>query len=169
MTETDTHSVNDESHEQLVAYLDGELDGESSRQVEERLARDERFRLELQRLQQTWDMLDELPRADVGTSFTQTTVEVVALSAEQELQLTRRSTRRRLSLFWIVTAASVFIVSVTSYVAFSRVLARPARQLVRDYPVIDNIELYSVADSVEFLHQLDDEGLFAQEEVENGL
>ena len=168
MTETDTHSVNDESHEQLVAYLDGELDSESSRQVEERLARDERFRLELQASNKRGTSWMNC-RRDVGTSFTQTTVEVVALSAEQELQLTRRSTRRRLSLFWTVTAASVLIVSVTSYVAFLRVLARPARQLVRDYPVIDNIELYSVADSVEFLHQLDDEGLFAQEEVENGL
>jgi len=169
MSDTDTYPVNDDAYAQLVAYLDGELDGDGSRQVEERLARDTQFRLELQRLQQTWDLLDELPRADVGTAFTQTTVEVVALSAERELHQSVASAARRHVTLWAITAATVIGVAAISYATFSMVFAKPTRQVARDFPIIDNIELYSVADSVDFLHQLDDQGLFAEEEVDDGL
>ena len=44
-----------------------------------------------------------------------------------------------------------------------RVASRANDQLVRDLPVIENIETYEYADSVEFLKQLDKSGLFASE------
>ncbi len=169
MSETDSHPVNEDAYEQLVAYLDGELDSDSSQQVEERLARDAAYRRELQWLQRTWDVLDELPRADVGAEFTQTTVEVVTLSAERELLESKTVTRKRQTLLWGLAGALVVAVAATSYVAVSAFLQRPTRQLARDYPIIDNIELFTIADSVDFLHRLDDEGLFAQQEVDDGL
>ena len=62
--------------EQLVAYLDGELDDESSRSLEQRLATDSTLRLQLGRLERTWDLLDQLGRAEVGETFTRTTIEM---------------------------------------------------------------------------------------------
>ena len=85
MSEPESNSTNDEAYEQLVAYLDGELDAETSKQVERRLTENVEYRRELQQLQRAWDMLDELPRAEVGNAFTRTTVEIVVLSAAQEL------------------------------------------------------------------------------------
>ncbi|MEX0585756.1 MAG: hypothetical protein WD176_03880, partial [Pirellulales bacterium] len=49
----------------LVAYLDGELDAETSRELENLLATDPNARDEMQRMEQAWDLLDELPRAEV--------------------------------------------------------------------------------------------------------
>ena len=49
--------------EELVAYLDGQLDPESARHVEQRLASEETARRRLQQLAQSWDMLDQLPHA----------------------------------------------------------------------------------------------------------
>lgn len=169
MSEIEASSVNDGAHEQLVAYLDGELDSEGSRQMEEQLAHDANLRDELRRLQRTWDLLDELPRADVGTDFTQTTVEVVALSAEQELVDTRMAAQRSRTLVWAIAGAGVLLIGAASYFAAAAYLQRPTAQLARDYPIIQDIDLYTIADSVEFLHQLDDESLFAQEDVDDGL
>jgi anti-sigma factor RsiW len=62
------------TREELVAYLDGELDAAARQSVEERLARDAEYRSHLQSLQQAWDLLDELPRSSASESFTRTTV-----------------------------------------------------------------------------------------------
>ena len=49
--------------EQLVAYLDGELDAESSRRMDELLATDADVRRRLQEMERTWDLLDDLDAA----------------------------------------------------------------------------------------------------------
>jgi anti-sigma factor RsiW len=163
MSEPDSNSLRDEAYEQLVAYLDGELDTETSQQVERRLAADGEYRRELQQLQRAWDLLDELPRAEVSEAFTQTTVEIVALSAAQDLSQAKGHTRRRERVLWFLAGASIVGAALASYLAFSAYFARPNTQLMRDLPVIENIELYQVADSVEFLRQLDEAGLFDEE------
>ena len=43
------------------------------------------------------------------------------------------------------------------------VTSQPNRQLVRDLPVIENVDLYRHADSVDFLRELDKQGFFAEE------
>ena len=55
--------------EELVAYLDGQLDPESARQVEQRLASEETARRRLQQLAQSWDMLDQLPTLPKATAL----------------------------------------------------------------------------------------------------
>ena len=78
--------------EQLVAYLDGELDADASRRVEEWLANDPRVRAALQRLDRTWELLDELETPLVRDGFTQTTLEMVAVAAAKDVErLGRRS------------------------------------------------------------------------------
>ena len=74
----------DEVQEELTAYLDGELDPAGSRRVEERLKNDPAYREELQRLEQAWNMLDELDRVVVGEAFTRTTMEIVAVAAADD-------------------------------------------------------------------------------------
>ena len=79
----------------LVAYLDGELEAAELQRVEDRLSRDPDYRLRLRQLQGTWDLLDELPRSSVNESFTRSTVEMVAVQAEESLQTAQRRERRR--------------------------------------------------------------------------
>jgi anti-sigma factor RsiW len=168
MNETDTYPIGDDAYQQLVAYLDGELDVESSRQVELRLAEDAEFRGELLKLQQTWDLLDELPPVEVDEAFTHTTVQMIAVSAENELGSARQRHRRTRWLAWSLAGTLLLAVTAGSYLVTTHLLARPNERLVSDFPVIQNYEVYRVADSVEFLEQLDRRGLF-DEEVDNDL
>lgn len=85
---------------ELVAYLDGELDSTEKQAVEARLAADETYREELAQLQRTWDLLDALPSVRATESFTQSTVEMVALSAATDVY--RSSPVARLRRFLLV-------------------------------------------------------------------
>ena len=58
---------------------------ESSRRIEALLASDPEVRRRLQALERTWDLLDELDAAPVGEPFTQTTLEMVAVAARQDV------------------------------------------------------------------------------------
>ena len=87
----------DQLDEQLVAYLDGELEPQASKQIENLLSSDEYARRRLNQLASSWDLLDQLPRATVNDLFTRTTVEMVALAAEDEVAQARTAdpARRR--------------------------------------------------------------------------
>ena len=151
---------NDHVEDELVAYLDGELDVTARQQVEERLGRDTTYRARLQSLQRAWDLLDVLPRTKASDSFTQSTVEMIALSAFQDVEVLRQTTKKQFRWAWLFGSGGVLVAAVIGYIVVSTMLAAPERKLLRELPVLANLDYYRQADSVEFLRQLDREGLF---------
>ena len=151
--------------EDLVAYLDGELDAETSRQIEAQLATDAVARRAVQRFEQAWDALDTLPRSDLDEAFTRSTVEMVAISAASDVDELKAQTRRRRALALAGLAASALVATLAGFSAMYWQLTAPNRQLVRDLPVIENMEYYRHAESLEFLRRLEAEGLFSDEVV----
>jgi hypothetical protein len=151
---------------QLVAYLDGELAADEVAVVEQRLAEDEDYREHLRQLQQSWDLLETLPRTSVDEGFTRSTVEMVALSVGQQVhqRLNKDSWDRRLRLGMTGLVAAVFAVGGFGLV-YER-LTRENRQLMRDLPVIDRVDLYREVNSIEFLEKLASEGLFDEEQTD---
>jgi len=79
-TEQSSNSNLDFLDEELVAYLDGELDSQATKRLEDLLASDEPARKRLSQLANSWELLDQLPRATVDDLFTRTTVKMVALA-----------------------------------------------------------------------------------------
>ncbi len=156
-------AAGDPAEEELVAYLDGELDDAESQRIERRLGEDPHYRSRLQGMQQTWDLLDLLPRAHLDQSFTKSTIEMVALKATAE---TKRGAawRTRAALAWGGGAACLVVAGLLGYSATRAWLTSADRQLVRDLPVIENMDLYYHIDDIEFLRDLDQEGLFAEGE-----
>lgn len=149
----------------LVAYLDGELDADQARAVEDRLSRDAEYRRQLRELQQTWDLLDQLPTAEVDDRFTQTTLAMVAVSAAEDVDQAQQRqvhTRRR---WWWTGSLAAAVAFVIGYAAVSLVVSRENRRLLRDLPVIQRLDEYRYADSVEFLRLLEREGIFAEDEI----
>jgi anti-sigma factor RsiW len=150
--------------EELVAYLDGELDAESSRRVEQRLARDPAVLKELNRLERAWQMLERLPRAEVSETFTQTTVEMVAVKAAKDLQAERaRQPLRR----WknLLAAATIAVIAAGLGFMVSRLQwPDPNDQLARDLPILENLEQYRQVEDIEFLRSLHESGLFEPED-----
>lgn len=84
----------------IAAYLDGELGAEEIELVRSRAASDEDFNRRIRDLQSAWDMLDYLPDTEVGNSFTQSTLEMAAVSAQQAGAMTDHSSPHRFDNIW---------------------------------------------------------------------
>src|SRR5262245_43840057 len=135
-----TVSEVERSDEELVSYLDNELQADERAHVERRLADDAAFRTRLRLLQRTWDALDVLGRADVRESFTRTTVELVAVKAAEDVQQEKSLRVRKRTWGWIGWLAGALAAAAAGYMALSHVLSRPDREFVRDLPVIERVD-----------------------------
>lgn len=150
--------------EQLVAYLDGELDADTSRDVEQQLASDVGVRKRLHELERAWDVLSALPEADVSPQFANTTLEMIAQTAEKE-QRGENSWRfsPRIRRFFMV--GLVLLVAFGLGFQFSANRGRAANeQLVNELPILEELDAYRRADNIEFLRMLRDADLFPVEE-----
>lgn len=140
--------------EELVAYLDGELPPDVARRVEERLASDADYRDQLRELDQAWEALDVLPRTSVGDDFARTTIEMVAVAAEQDLSeraakvaQASRWRRLRMAVFAVVATAAGFAAATT-------LLPNDDQFLLEHLPVIRQVDLLTQVNDVEFLQEL---------------
>src|SRR5690349_18118484 len=91
----------DQLDEELVAYLDGELEADATKRLENVLATDDRARRRLNQLAVSWDLLEQLPRATVDDNFTRTTVEMLALEAEGAIAQAQAVAPSRKRLRWL--------------------------------------------------------------------
>lgn len=149
--------------EELVAYLDGELPDVDRARIEKRLADDASCQRKLAQLQKAWDLLDMLQKSEPDAEFTRSTVEMVAVQQEQEAELLQ-STVKRSQVAWIVGGGLAIALSLAGGFFLARYqLEAPERQLLQDLPVIERVDQYRHAESVEFLESLRQEGLFAGE------
>lgn len=158
MNETD--NVN---YEELVAYLDGELEPDQVQDVDQRLATDPALRRALQKLENSWEALDTLPRTDLNEDFTKTTVELIAVEADEEVTRQLAALPNRQRLWWLATAAAVLVAAGIGFLSVRVTSVDPDEELIRDLAVLENLELYRDTGDVEFLQELDQSGLFGQE------
>jgi anti-sigma factor RsiW len=148
--------------ELLNAYLDCELTPDERSRLEQDLAEDPRLQGELRRLQRAWDLLDALPRTEVGGTFAQSTIEMIAVSAAGDLHTTTAGPGRRVWFDWLLAAAGIAVATVAGYIVVDAVRPRADDALIRDLPVIERIDLYGRAEkgtSVEFLRTLHEKKL----------
>src|SRR2546421_4314700 len=162
-----TSPLSDDDREDLIAYLDGELDADAAQGVESRLTRDPALRAEAETLKKAWDLLDYLPRAEPSTSFTHRTMERLAPVKTASLRLPRWRPWA-LGVGW---AAAVLLCAVGGYAGMNYVhsvrRAGADEELVRDLRVIDNLRLYRHVDDLDFLMKLAHPDLFGDEHPES--
>ena len=152
---------------QLTAYLDGELDETEVRSVETQISTDLRYQQLLHQLQQTWDVLDVLPSAEIAAArdFTQSTMKLVV----QDAQLTKRKNGEN---FWtwpfrflVVCLIPCFAASGTYWT--SRYLQQVSGQeLESNLSLIRDLDAYGYDKnlSIDFLEKLSArKGLFGVE------
>jgi anti-sigma factor RsiW len=155
--------MNDEDRAELVAYLDGELQGDKARAVESRISHDPRLRAEADALGRAWELLDYLPRPEPSPNFTHRTLDRITGAQKLVRSPTRR--RWRTVLVGAGWAAAVTLAFLGGY-AVVRFLAPPDRtdeELARDLRVIENKRLYDPIDDIEFLRELDHPDLFGDD------
>jgi negative regulator of sigma E activity len=151
------NSVTDAMQERLNAYLDGELPADEARAVEERLSSDPAWAAELQRLERAWNLLDQLPRSEPTPNFMQTTVEMIALQAEEDLQATVRPKPRRRWMDYGMIAAGALAAALAGYLTIAHLRPQRDDAMLHELPVLRHLELYGRTDpgeSAEFLRLL---------------
>lgn len=157
MTPDDRQS--DLDHETLVAYLDGELDDAATVEVENRLASDSQYRQQLQQLERTWDLLDELPIMEPTEAFTRSTLELVVDDARKAIGRDRKKLWSIPLQMGIIAVFPILCYWITATYLQWRQEA-PVRQLVSEIPFLEKYELYESVGSIEFAKLLDDQKLF---------
>jgi len=148
--------------ERLVAYLDGELEDEDVRRIEALLASDAKVRQTLENLEGTWELLDSLDQAHVDEVFTQSTLEMVAVAAAEEVQSQQAKAPRR--WWWIAGAGGLGAVAA-GFLAVLLFWPDPNRELLQDLPVLERLDQYRQIDDFTFVKMLleNDKELFAEE------
>jgi anti-sigma factor RsiW len=154
----DTQKLTDEERQELIAYLDGELDEETARTVEARLQRDPRARQEAEDLKKTWEMLDYLPQSRASGTFTTRTL--------TQLQFRRQKARKAQKLLrWVGMAgwaAGLLVVGLLSFWLSYRPKTPPAvaepppeadRPMLERRPYWD---MYNKVGDVKYLRELED-------------
>jgi len=149
--------------EQLVAYLDGELDADESRRIEEALATDPHVRTQLQQLERSWELMDRLPRAEVDDGFVRTTVEMIAVQAEQEIEREQEQLPRLRRRAWLGGGASVLAAAAVGFIAVAFFVPKENDRLLEDLPIIEKLEQYRDAKDIETLRLLEKQGIFEHE------
>jgi hypothetical protein len=161
----------DGATEELVAYLDGELDPVAAEAMATRLSLDPRLRAEADALQRAWDILDVLPRPQPSAAFLTRTVSqavpatVVSATAVVPVLPTTPSDRGG-GLFWGVSVVLILVTGLGGYVGRALLVPRGQEyeQITRDAALLHNLRLYRTVDDLDYARQLDDPALFGEEE-----
>ena len=156
--------------EQLVAYLDGELDDASSRRIDALLASDPGVRDMLEKLEGTWELLDNLERAHVDEVFTRSTLEMVAVAASDDVQEELATVPQRRRRQWLIGGAGLLAAGAAGFLGVFFFWPNPNRQLLHELPVLERLDEYRQIDGVKFLELLleNREELFAEVPEEEG-
>jgi len=154
--------------EQLVAYLDGELDDGQVRQVEALLAGDPKARDQLARLERTWSLLDGLDRLPVEEVFTRSTIEMVAVQEEKDLNRQRAEAPRRRRRRWLIGGVGLLGAALAGFLAVAVFWPEPDHQFLRDLPLLEDYDEFRQIDDVDFLQMLYDRGLFVKDAPDEG-
>jgi anti-sigma factor RsiW len=158
--------ITEADREELVAYIDGELDAAGQQRVETRLSLEPKVRAEVDALKKTWEMLDYLPRAEPTAEFTTRT-----LDAASALQPARGGGHVPA---WARSAACVTAVVAAGILGFLIPGTNPPRPagpvelesdpLYTQNPrVIANLPLYLSAGTLDYINALDAPDLFGEE------
>jgi anti-sigma factor RsiW len=170
-------SLTAQDRDNLVAYLDGELDEKTVRALEAKLARDPQARSELEALKRTGNMLEYLPRGEASPQFTSRTIERLStiqpamIAAADSDQTALEPSGPRLPNGWPVFAGWSLGILAAALLGYFGTRAYWLRQrpslpqdmdaaLIQDLRLYENKRLYDQVDNVNFLRSLDVSKLF---------
>jgi anti-sigma factor RsiW len=155
--------------EELVAYLDGELDPSAAEAMKTRLSLDARLRAEADALQRAYDILDLLPRPQPSAAFATRTMShvlpAIPSGATSVMPAPAMPLQTR-GLFWLVSMMLVVVAGLGGYAGRAIVVSRGPEyeQISRDAALLHNLRLYRTVEDVDYARQLDDPTLFGEEE-----
>ncbi|NNJ24267.1 anti-sigma factor family protein [Alienimonas chondri] len=149
-----------EDRDDLVAYLDGELDGEAGGRIEKALSASPVARHEVEMLTRTWDLLDLLPAADPDREFTERTL-AAAKALDDSVPLADRTAVHVAKGAGLLAAWATGLVAAAAigYLAAAEWVPGASDPIVRDDPVLRDLPRLRDAHSEAFLKELNQAGV----------
>jgi len=144
----------------LVAYLDGEVDAATRRSIETRLAADPEFHRQMIALEESWKSLDLLEIVHTDKEMLKTTMELLALNAQKDVEATQPKAVQDRPLRRLGLIGGLLCVAGAAYWIVAAMMPNPNEKLLKDIPVIEHIDYYQSVESMEFLKKLAESGLF---------
>ncbi len=129
--------------ETLVSFLDGELTGTERETLEQQIAGDQHLQQRIEGLQQTWEMLVDLPQETPNPDLTRSTIELVTLELEQNRQGSSSSfLKRPLLMFAALCIGAGLLGAVASRYsnAFRNNLLEENLAFIADYDSLKQID-----------------------------
>lgn len=139
----------------LVAYLDGELNEAESRAIAAKLSLSPTARREVEALEQTWELLEKLPRIKAPENFTEKTLtevrQIDEVGGRLENALVANASRALRATAWVgvSTLAFGFGYAITQWV-----WPNPTERLARDLSVAEHLDEYREVGDFDFLKEL---------------
>ncbi|HEY4261441.1 MAG TPA: hypothetical protein VGM98_14835, partial [Schlesneria sp.] len=157
-----------EQREDLVAYLDGELPDTKSQLIDQVLARSEVARHEVEALARTWELLDVLPTPKAPPEFTERTMTTLKVG-ETPFDVTQQAwfnplKRVGVAVVWLVALG---LSGWFGYQITNVWIANPSQQLLANLPIVQKIDQYKEAESIDFLDKLQKSRLFEDSTAES--
>jgi hypothetical protein len=138
----------------LVAYLDGELNERDMQELDDVLTRQPDARADVEQLRQAWDLLDVLPRPAVTEEFSAQTLATIQVIRDDEPAAASRWPRR--GLLAIVWTILLSVSGVAGVLLVDRWQPDPTDSLIARLSVLERFEAYQEIGTVEFITALAD-------------
>ena len=168
------------THEDLIAYLDGELDEGAASRIEQALSQDSSLQVQADVLAQTFEMLEVLSPPKASQEFTQRTMESVHLSsvespdADADLQAetleapvlvspttpirTATGVNAPSAALMSLWAAGLVVSAATGFLMTNQWIGRATHDERHDMPLIERLDVIRSVDDLEFIKSLEERG-----------
>ena len=103
-------------------------------------------------------MLDRLDCMEVDERFTRTTLEMVAVAAGKDIERWKRDALRRRRRLWLAAGAGLAAASIAGFAAVAAFRPDPNKRLLRELPMLEEVDEYHQIDNADFLRQLYEKG-----------
>jgi hypothetical protein len=156
-----------DQRDNLVAYLDGELEDNLTQQIDQVLAKSEVARHEVEALARTWELLDLLPKPAARDDFTERTLTTLKVS-EVRPRLVDQPwfgyvRRGSIGVAWVAGLAAC---AVIGFLITSRGVPGPQDELLTNLPLVKDLDLYLEVPDLHFVNELQKASVFNLAEPE---
>lgn len=148
--------------ELLVAYLDGEVEPEERRELEDRLAGEPQLRQKLVELDSSWRALNYLEPDRTDRDLVRSTMELICVNAETEVQRLTEKKARSFTKRPLGFVAELILCVFFGYVCINMFFGGDEERLYEDLMIIERLDQYQLLDErkqpgideIEFLREL---------------
>ncbi len=156
-----------EEDQLLLAWLDEELSIEERTAIEKKIQESPELRQKMEELKDTWKMLGTLETDPASPLLLKSTMEIVALSAQEEIKKKEKILRRK-RLVLTLSFIGIFGVAIfLGHWLVSKVVPDPLTQMKKNVPFILWLDQLDSTENFSFLLQLKDSGMFDDEVFQN--